>query len=106
MQVPQYWFNAYPSPLDKDRPPRKHEFRPGGLQIHFAGNRDGKRPERMETWMSIADKAVPPYDVPVEETSLPKEIEKFWKRLGTKRRRKAKVAEAAGGEGMEAGKGL
>jgi hypothetical protein len=106
VQVPQYWFNAYSSPLSKDRPPRKHEFRPGGLQIHFAGNRDGKRPERMETWMSIADKAVPPYDVPVEETSLPRDIEKFWKRLGTKRRRKSRVAEAAAGGGAEAGKGL
>lgn len=58
VHVPQYWFNSYPSAGGEIRTsdnPRPNEFRPGGLQIHFAGNRDGKRSDRMNNWMEVAE---------------------------------------------------
>ena len=87
VHVPQYWFNAYPSNKETTSP-RPHEFRPGGLQIHFAGNKDGKRPERMDTWMNIAEQDVPPYNTPFEQTGLKEDIEKFWAHLSEERTKK------------------
>lgn len=88
VHVPQYWFNAYPSALNQDRAPRPHEFRPGGLQIHFAGNKDGKRPERMDTWMSIAEQEIAPYDIEVEKMGLQEDITAFWQHLSEERAKK------------------
>ena len=86
MKVPQYWFNAYlPNQNEESSEPKAHEFRAGGLQIHFAGNRDGKRPDRMNTWMEIAEQQLPEWEKPVEETFLPDDIQKFWGHLSARR---------------------
>ena len=55
--------------------------RPGQLLMHFASNRDGLRPERMNKWMDVADKEVSEWRVPLNETSYPKQIEEYWRRL-------------------------
>jgi len=74
--------------MNQDEPPKAHEFRPGGLQIHFANNRDGKRPEKMAAWMSIADQNVAPYNVEVAESGLIEDIRKFWAQLSDERTKK------------------
>ena len=91
MHVPQYWFNAYPASNKETKTLRPHEFRPGGLQIHFAGNRDGKRPERMDTWMNIATQEIEPYSVPLEQTGLQEDIQAFWTHLSEERAKKGIV---------------
>lgn len=88
VHVPQYWFNAYPASSKETTSPRPHEFRPGGLQIHFAGNRDGKRPERMENWMNIAEQNIAPYNVPLDQVGLAEDIQAFWAHLSEERTKK------------------
>jgi hypothetical protein len=58
------------------------------LQIHFAGNRDGKRPERMDTWMTIAEKEILPYNVELKDSGLLEDIASFWERLSEDRTKK------------------
>ena len=89
MHVPQYWFNAYPPGVNQDEPPKVHEFRPGGLQMHFANNRNGKRPEKMSAWMSIADQNVKPYTAELAETGLIEDMRAFWSQLSEERAKKA-----------------
>lgn len=88
VHVPQYWFNAYPASAKEITKRRPHEFRQGGLQIHFAGNRDGKKPERMETWMDLAEQQITPYNAPVEQVALLDDIRDFWAKLSEKRKKK------------------
>lgn len=88
VHVPQYWFNAYPASVREDKTPRPHEYRPGGLQIHFAGNRDGKRPERMDTWMSIAEQETLPYNAELKDCGLLEDIKAFWTHLSEERTKK------------------
>ncbi|KAL3423529.1 galactosyl transferase gma12 mnn10 family protein [Phlyctema vagabunda] len=85
--VPQFWFNAYSSNRTSTAA-RPQDFRPGALQIHFAGNRDGKRPERMETWMDIAEQAVSPYTCPLEQSGLLQDVHDFWHSLSEERAQK------------------
>ncbi|KAH8749847.1 hypothetical protein F5882DRAFT_525098 [Hyaloscypha sp. PMI_1271] len=98
VKVPQYWFNAYLPDQNEGHSLRPHEFRPGGLQIHFAGNRDGKRPEHMASWMNIAEQQLPEFRKPVEDTSLPDEIRKFWGHLSERRAAKGISAALASTE--------
>jgi len=87
--VPQYWFNAYPTSIEaNERTPRAHEFRPGVLQIHFAGNKDGKRPERMGTWMDIAEQEIPAYNADLEDSGMLEDIGAFWEHLSEERTKK------------------
>ncbi|XP_014556616.1 glycosyltransferase family 34 protein [Bipolaris victoriae FI3] len=80
--VPQRWFNGFP-PTKKDLAAGKPSAsRPGSLLIHFASNRDGKRPERMAHWSAIAKKRTAAWDKPVEDTGYAKEIMEYWERLG------------------------
>ena len=88
VHVPQYWFNAYPASTKEATTLRPHEFRQGGLQIHFAGNKDGKRPERMDTWMDLAEQQIMPYNVPVEQVGLLDDIRGFWTHLSEERTKK------------------
>jgi hypothetical protein len=85
VEVPQNWFNSYPA-VEKDHP-EDFEFRTGGYQAHFAGNKNGKRPELMKAWMDIADQNLPQYSKPVDETPLAKEMKAFWDDLAQERKR-------------------
>ncbi|RDW65214.1 hypothetical protein BP5796_09906 [Coleophoma crateriformis] len=81
--MPQRWINAYPVKMLNattltNKKPLKYNFRAGDLLIHFAGNQDHKRHERMAYWMNIAEKHLPQYEVPLDKTSLKKDIGRFW----------------------------
>lgn len=84
VHIPQYWLNGYPV-YKEVVTPKPHEFRPGGLQIHFAGNRDGKRPERMNAMMDIAEQGIAPWEVPLEETWYQEHVKSFWDDLSARR---------------------
>ncbi|KAL3423531.1 galactosyl transferase gma12 mnn10 family protein [Phlyctema vagabunda] len=78
--VPQVWFNAYR--LHKGTEGHAERlFQPGMLQIHFAGNRDGLRPDRMNKMMDTADQNLPEYNVPAGEGFYQHDISKFWSDL-------------------------
>jgi hypothetical protein len=78
VRVPQHWFNAYPPSAEEHAIPRAHEFRVGDLQIHFAGNRDGRRNDRMMAWMEIAEQQTSETILPPEQSGLEDEIHMFW----------------------------
>ncbi|RAR10550.1 glycosyltransferase family 34 protein [Stemphylium lycopersici] len=80
VHVPQRWFNGFP-PSAKD-PQKPAAARPGSLLIHFASNRDGKRPERMAKWGRVLGEVGNEWDVPLNGTRYGMEIEEFWERLG------------------------
>jgi hypothetical protein len=89
VQVPQYWFNAYPVSTAREKStPRVHEFRAGALQIHFASNRDGKRNERMNVWLDIAEQQSSKWVLPPEQSGLRDNIAEFWQN------RTAKIGQA------------
>jgi hypothetical protein len=78
--VPQRWFNGFPpNPAHPEKPPLA---RPASLLIHFASNRDGKRPERMAYWGGVARSKANEWMRPLNETGYPAEIEEYWARLG------------------------
>lgn len=89
VHVPQFWFN--PSVVRKNKPNRKNRslklnnFRPEGLLIHFANNRDGLRSDRMNKAMDQVDLESPELTMPVEETWYPGNITAFWKNISEKR---------------------
>jgi hypothetical protein len=68
--------------------PRVHEFRAGALQIHFASNRDGKRNERMNVWLDIAEQQSSEWVLPPEQSGLRVDIAEFWQN------RTAKIGQA------------
>jgi hypothetical protein len=78
VKVPQHWFNAYPASAGENAIPRAHEFRAGDLQIHFAGNRDGKRNDRMSAWIEIAEQQNSEWAFPAEQSGLEDDIYMFW----------------------------
>ena len=78
VKVPQHWFNAYPASAREHTIPRAREFRAGDLQIHFAGNRDGKRNNRMRAWMDIAEQQNSEWILPPEQSGLKDDIYTFW----------------------------
>merc|ERR1712137_586157 len=80
VHVPQRWFNGFP-PSAK-HPAKPAAARPGSLLIHFASNRDGKRPQRMEKWGRVLGEEGNEWDVPLNETRYVPEIEEFWERIG------------------------
>ncbi len=51
----------------------------GDLLAHFAGH-PKVRAERMAIWLDVAEKHLPMWEIPLEETSYKKEIKKFWER--------------------------
>lgn len=79
LRVPQRWFNAFPP--TPGRKQNTYHARPGSLLIHFASNRDGLRPERMNRWMDIADKDTSEWKIPLNETNYDREIDEYWQRL-------------------------
>ena len=83
IHVPQRWFNAYP-PSTPTSPPSSapSAARKGSLLIHFASNRDGKRPERMAQWQRIAGSPGNEWAKPLNSTRYVSEIDEFWRRLG------------------------
>jgi hypothetical protein len=78
--VPQHWFNAFNPPSDGKI--REHHARPGNLLMHFASNRDGLRPDRMKSWMDIAEQQLPEWCVPFNKTYYPAQFEEYWRRRG------------------------
>jgi hypothetical protein len=76
--VPQRWFNGFPPSGDPDRP----EAAPlGSLLIHFASNRDGRRPERMVRWSEIARNDTNEWKVSLNGTRYYSEIREYWQRV-------------------------
>ncbi|EUC42720.1 glycosyltransferase family 34 protein [Bipolaris oryzae ATCC 44560] len=90
--VPQRWFNAYPPPSTTTTTTTTtttsapvaapSAARKGSLLIHFASNRDGKRPERMAQWQRVAGSPGNEWNKPLNETRYVSEIAEFWERLG------------------------
>ncbi|KAL3420061.1 galactosyl transferase gma12 mnn10 family protein [Phlyctema vagabunda] len=99
--VPQFWFNSYPVSVHREHKKdiRIYEYRPGALQIHFASNRDGKRPERMNSYMDKAEKAGDAnaaYAPPLSESWYPGNITAFWDELRAKRAKEGPISETDG----------
>ncbi|EUC37253.1 glycosyltransferase family 34 protein [Bipolaris zeicola 26-R-13] len=85
IHVPQRWFNAYPPPPSPTSAPPSaapSAARKGSLLIHFASNRDGKRPERMAQWQQLATSRSNEWAKPLNSTQYVGEIDEFWRRLG------------------------
>ena len=84
--VPQNWFNAYVGPrdngtgvLDFSIEPVYNYTRHGGegvMMLHFAG----PVKEKMGTFLQIATTHDEAWEVPLERTKYPEEIEQFWQR--------------------------
>jgi hypothetical protein len=80
VKVPQSWFNAYPI-SNPSKQPREFEYRPGLLQMHFPGNKDGKKSEKMNHWMDLLGQQPALYRMEIEKTDYPKEIKAYWAQL-------------------------
>ncbi|RDW64042.1 hypothetical protein BP5796_10544 [Coleophoma crateriformis] len=98
VHVPQFWFNSYPVSAHregkKDR--RPYEYRPGALQLHFASNRDGKRPERMNSIMDRLEVDSSEFAMPLQDTWYESNITAFWNELAAKRAEKGITPPAEG----------
>lgn len=85
VHVPQNWFNAYPTTIRENQTPNEHKYALGGLQIHFEANRDGKRLEKMNTWMNISEQDTAPYNAGPNDSGFNDDISKFWKESNEER---------------------
>ncbi|KAJ6284098.1 glycosyltransferase family 34 protein [Bipolaris maydis] len=56
--------------------------RTGSLLMHFASNRDGKRPERMAQWQRIAASPRNEWNKALNSTRYVSEMDEFWRGLG------------------------
>jgi hypothetical protein len=77
--MPQRWFNGFPP---SSRPSSSTSARPGSLLIHFASNRDGRRPERMAQWSEVTRRRDKDWYKPYNKTDYPTEITEYWDRVG------------------------
>jgi len=89
--MPQRWFNAFPTGRRKDA-----AHKAGDLLIHFASNRDGSRLDRMTKWMDIIDQHLPEWEVPLEQSSLPGDVRKFWEMEAAERKEKEEKTDKEG----------
>lgn len=86
--VPMHFFNGYhdhrndDGSVSDDAEVSDWDFRQGDLMIHFAG--PGKK-QMLPIYMNIAMQHDPAWEMPLEETNLPQEIEEFWEKERTKR---------------------
>ena len=80
--VPQNWFNGFPPDRNATDDNSRMHARKGSLLIHFASNRDGKRPERMAYWGSVVSDGTSDWNKPVEKTWYQEEIAEYWRRVG------------------------
>ncbi|KAF1996219.1 glycosyltransferase family 34 protein [Amniculicola lignicola CBS 123094] len=81
VQVPQRWFNCYPPKGKPSEESAPSICREGSMLIHFASNRDGKRPERMARFHEIANQKNAEWYKPINETGYMNEIGEYWGRL-------------------------
>ena len=82
--VPQHWFNGYVGNRDARLVLKGEEpgaARKGDLQIHFAG----KRKDRMEQFLEIAESKDPRWEMSLERTGLIEEAREFWVEEAIKR---------------------
>ncbi|KAF2202345.1 hypothetical protein GQ43DRAFT_392364 [Delitschia confertaspora ATCC 74209] len=79
--VPQRWFNGYPPIGNAQDQKAPRIARPGSVLIHFAGNRDGGRPQRIAHWHEVAKNRTAEWDKPANQTMYLQEIEEYWDRL-------------------------
>ena len=74
---PQEWYNGF-----KGAPRAETEVNEGDMLVHFAGvNHDGEgqsKMELMQEWFTKTDQHPDKWQVPLEKTKYPKEIEAFW----------------------------
>lgn len=80
--MPQRWFNGFPPDSNVTEDRNHAHARKGSLLIHFASNRDGRRPERMAYWGDVAGNHKANWNKPVEQTLYREEIAEFWRRVG------------------------
>lgn len=79
--VPQRWFNGFPPPTSAKHIASPAAARTGSLLIHFASDRDGKRPERMAKYLQIANSTNSEWEEPLADTSYEAEINEYWERV-------------------------
>jgi len=86
--VPMHFINGYhdhrndDGSVDDNAELDDWDFRQGDLMIHFAG--PGKK-QMLPIYLDIAKQHDPAWEMPLEETNLPEEIEEFWNKERTKR---------------------
>jgi len=103
--VPMHFINGYhdhrndDGSVDDDAELDEWDFRQGDLMIHFAG--PGKK-QMLPIYMDIAMQHDPAWEMPLEKTNLPQEIEEFWNKERTRRdERRQQEEEEAGRESEE-----
>ena len=68
---PRSWYNDFRS---NEQP----ETNSGGLLIHFDGIHD-ENSRAIETWLDAIEQRPSDWQVPVQDTSFPGEVEKYWR---------------------------
>ena len=75
---PQLWYNGM-----QGQERAETEIMGGDMLVHFAGvNHDGeghKKTELMSQWFEVIDQHPEEWQIPLEQTKYPREIEDFWK---------------------------
>lgn len=79
--MPQRWFNGFPPPSSAKYAASPATARRGSLLIHFASDRDGKRPERMAKYLAIANSTRSEWERQLRETGYEAEIKEYWQRV-------------------------
>jgi len=103
--VPQRWFNAYAAELEDDWT-HKFQVRRGDLLVHFAGWPARERERGMQKWLERSEGRLEngEWNVEVQKTSLPGEVERFWQQWGEEQEEKRKEREGVRGEVGETGR--
>lgn len=70
---PRRWYNDFRS---DERP----EAESGSLLVHFDGTLD-ENSKAIEPWLDAIEQSPSSWQVPVEDTSFPKEVEKYWRNM-------------------------
>ena len=94
--VPQRWFNAYQRELTDDQQ-RSFQINRGDLLVHFPGV--PHRDVQMRKFIDRAERHLPEWELDVQNTTYPREIDEFWKgqheKLAQSRDEAVKVDEEA-----------
>ncbi|MCJ1243105.1 hypothetical protein MMC30_000302 [Trapelia coarctata] len=105
VEVPPRWFNAYAAELGDQW---THEFpvRRGDLLVHVAGPPAQAREEGMGMWFERSEQTLEKgeWAVEVRKTSLPGEVERFWREWGEEAEERGREREGVRGEVLEVGR--
>lgn len=84
LYVPPRWFNSYPR--CEDEVWTKYQVERGDMMLHFAGV--GDRPSMMRAFYERVKEERGKWEVPLSETTLPQEVEGFWRNVRMQRETK------------------